>query len=495
MADTPHGARIPGGGQEPGTDRVGHVEVRGIEVIPDRDRHGHPRELFFVWMTANVTVLYLVFGGLMIIFGLNLWQAVLAIVLGNLAYLLIGVASTVGPTAGTSTLMVSRAHYGPNGNRLSAFFAWVTLVAFEAINLALGSFALFALAGELGWEVDDFGKALLLGINVIVTYVVAVLGHATIVRFQQAFALALGGLTLLLIAFTLGDVNWSYEPEQPLTGTAAWVAFSAALTLILTGPLSWIPVPADFTRYLPRTTSPLKMTLYTGAGAALPAIVLALLGAFAGTVVDPADLTTSLKEIVPGWFYPLFLIVVVVGTVANNVLGIYSSGLAMQAFGIKVHRAVAVTIDAVIGSALAIYAIFISDFTTTLSEFLQWALFWWAPFLAIFIVDLLLRRRQYNGDELQHPRRGRYWYDRGFRWNALIALVAGMVATALFAQTTHLKGPLSTELLSGGDISAFVGMFVGGTLYWTLCRRTSTPAATREPEAATSTPSPPLRTP
>lgn len=483
MADPARGASAAGRGTEPQTDRVGSVEVRGIEVIPDSDRHGQPRELFFVWMTANITVLYLVFGGLMIIFGLNLWQAVAAIVLGNLAYVLIGVASTVGPKAGTSTLMVSRAHYGPNGNRLSAFFSWVTLVAFEAINLALGSFALFALAGELGWEVGDFGKALLLGLNVIVTYVVAVLGHATIVRFQQVFALALGGLTLLLIAFVLGDVNWSYAPEQPLSGTAAWVAFSAALTLILTGPLSWIPVPADFTRYLPRNASPLKMTLYTGAGAALPAIVLGLLGAFAGTVVDPADLTASLKEIVPGWFYPLFLIVVVAGTIANNVLGIYSSGLALQAFGIKIHRALAVTIDAVIGTALAVYAIFISDFTTTLSEFLQWALFWWAPFLAIFVVDLVLRRREYNGDELEHPQGGRYWYDRGFRWNGLIALITGMVATALFAQTTHLKGPLSTHLLSGADISAFVGMFVGGLLYWALCRHTTTAAGPAEGQA------------
>ena len=465
--------------QEPETDRVGRVETRGIEVIPESDRHGHPRELFYVWMTANITVLYLVFGGLMLVFGLPLWQAILAVILGNLAYIFIGMAATVGPTAGTSTLMVSRAQYGPNGNRISAFFAWLTLVAFEAINLALGSFALFALAGELGWEVGDFGKALLLGLNIVVTYVVAVLGHATIVRFQQVLALALGGLSLLLIAFTIGDVNWSYEPAEPLTGTAAWVAFSAALMLILSGPLSWIPVPADFARYLPRRASAAQITWYTAAGAALPAIVLGLVGVLAGTAVDPLDLTTSLKEIVPGWFYPLFLTVVVLGTIANNVLGIYSSGLALQALGVKVHRAVAVTFDAVIGGAMAVYAIFISDFTATLSEFLQWAIFWWAPFLGIFIVDLLLRRREYVGGELENPRGGRYWYDQGFRWPALIALGAGMVSTALFAQTTHLKGPLSTELLSGADISGFVGMLVGGGLYWVLCRRTTTAADAR----------------
>jgi NCS1 family nucleobase:cation symporter-1 len=464
---TPVGAEPRRG--EPEADRVGSIEVRGIEVIPESDRHGHPRELYFVWMTANVTVLYLVFGGILITLGLNVWQALLAAVVGNAFYLLIGIASTAGPKAGTSTLMISRAQYGHNGNRLSSFFAWLTLVGFEAINLAFGAFALFALAGELGWQVGDFGKVVLLSLNILVTFGLAVLGHATIVRFQQLFALALGGLCLLMVAFTLGDVNWSYQPKVALHGTAAWVAFTAGLTLVLTGPLSWCPVPADFTRYMRRDSSPMQMTLYTALGAMTPALVLTALGALISTVVDPTNLTVSIKGIVPSWFYPLFLIVVAVGTIANNVLGIYSSGLALQSLGLRVRRTAAVSIDAAIGGGAAFYAIFVSDFTATLSEFLQWALFWWAPYLAIFIVDLLLRRREYDGADLQRERGGRYWYDGGYRWRGLTALIVGGVLTAMLAQTTHLRGPLSTHLLSGIDVSALVGMAVGGGLYWVLC--------------------------
>jgi nucleobase:cation symporter-1, NCS1 family len=467
----------PGGSHEPAADRVGGIEVRGIEHIPDADRHGHPRELFSVWMTSNLTVLYIIFGGILISLGLNIWQALLAVVVGNAFYVLIGIAATPGPVAGTSTLMVSRAQYGHNGNRLSAFFSWVSLVGFEAINLAFGAFALFALAGELGWHVGDAGKAILLALNIFVTFGLALLGHATIVRFQQLFALGLGVLAVLLVAFTLGDVNWSYAPKTPLHGTAAWVAFSAGLTLILTGPLSWCPVPVDFTRYLPERSSPRQIVFYTSAGAILPALVLTTLGVLVSTAVDPSDLVSSIKGIVPGWFYPLFLIVVAVGTIANNVLGIYSSGLSLQTLGVRVHRAVAVSIDATIGGAMAVYAIFISDFTATLSEFLQWALFWWAPYLAIFIVDLVMRRRRYDGAELNRERGGRYWYDGGYRWRGIVALVTGGVLTAMFAQTTHLQGPLSTHLLSHGDISALVGMIAGGGLYWALCRTRTAPVS------------------
>src|SRR6185437_15873863 len=103
----------------------------------------------------------------------------------------------------------------------------------------------------------------LLGLNIAVTFGVAVLGHATIVRFQQFFALALGLITVGLVAFTLGDVNWSYAPKVALHGSAAWVAFSAGLTLILTGPLSWSVLPADFTRYMPRRASAPAIVFWT----------------------------------------------------------------------------------------------------------------------------------------------------------------------------------------------------------------------------------------
>ena len=47
----------------PAADRAGHVEQHGIDVIPPSDRHGRPRELFWVWMSANVNYLYFVLGG------------------------------------------------------------------------------------------------------------------------------------------------------------------------------------------------------------------------------------------------------------------------------------------------------------------------------------------------------------------------------------------------------------------------------------------------
>jgi nucleobase:cation symporter-1, NCS1 family len=161
----------------------------------------------------------------------------------------------------------------------------------------------------------------------------------------------------------------------------------------------------------------------------------------------------------------------VFGMTANNVIGVYSSGLSLQAMGVKVKRTITVWLDVVIGTALTIWGVFIAtDFLTQMSNFLLWAIYWYAPFFGIYIADMILRKSEYDGYELFRVG-GKYWYDRGFRWKGLISLVIGMVVAAMFSASYYYKGPISTELLQGADLSAISGMVVGGVLYWILCRR------------------------
>ena len=36
-------------------DRVGAVETRGIEPVPDTERHGHAGQMFWTWFAANIS--------------------------------------------------------------------------------------------------------------------------------------------------------------------------------------------------------------------------------------------------------------------------------------------------------------------------------------------------------------------------------------------------------------------------------------------------------
>ena len=77
-------------------------ERRGIDYIPYAERRGRPIDLALMWAGALFNVEYVVYGALVISFGLAFWQAALVIVVGNLSYLITGIGSLQGPAAGTS---------------------------------------------------------------------------------------------------------------------------------------------------------------------------------------------------------------------------------------------------------------------------------------------------------------------------------------------------------------------------------------------------------
>ncbi len=126
-------------------------------------------------------------------------------------------------------------------------------------------------------------------------------------------------------------------------------------------------------------------------------------------------------------------------------------------------------IDVVFGTALAVYGVLIAtNFLTVLQNFLLWSVYWYAPFFGIYVTELALTKGWYDGHEL-HRVGGRYWFDRGYRWRGVAALVIGMVFTVLCSNTPYLKGAISTHVLNGGDISAIGGFVVAGAIYWVLC--------------------------
>ena len=58
-------------------DRPWAIEMHGIEPVEEGARHGTAFELFWVWFAANIGVLGLVYGGILAVLGLNLWQSIL----------------------------------------------------------------------------------------------------------------------------------------------------------------------------------------------------------------------------------------------------------------------------------------------------------------------------------------------------------------------------------------------------------------------------------
>ena len=160
-----------------------------------------------------------------------------------------------------------------------------------------------------------------------------------------------------------------------------------------------------------------------------------------------------------------FLIVIIAGVIANNVMNSYSSGLNLLALGVKVARYKSVLIDGVITVFAACIALFVYDFSTVFTQFLSLLVIVMSPWAGIFIVDYFRRRGQYKSHDLVRDSGGAYWYNQGFNWPALISLFVGIVAGGLCANTPLWQGYASMHYLDGADLSPIVGLIVGGLLY------------------------------
>jgi purine-cytosine permease-like protein len=177
--------------------------------------------------------------------------------------------------------------------------------------------------------------------------------------------------------------------------------------------------------------------------------------------------------------------------VTNNVLNAYSSGLSLQAMGIRTGRTTTVLWDGAIAVALTIYALVISNFLETLSAVLSLSVSLLGPSLAIYGADLLMRRNRYDGNALVDETQGSpFWFDRGVRWAGVIAQSCGTAAALLCVNTSALIGPVATWL-GGVDLSTIVGPLVGAGIYAAMARRATAPSMVhRERLPVPDTPTP-----
>jgi NCS1 family nucleobase:cation symporter-1 len=463
-------------------DQFGHIEARGIDYVPDDERHGRPSELFWVWAASNVNYLYIVLGGLLMVFGLNVWQGLLVVVVGNLFWGAIGLLAVSGPVAGTPSSVITRSMFGIRGNRVyTGVFNWPTFIAYEAINLCLGALAGFAFADQLGVSPNRPVQVLVVVLTAALTLVISVYGHATILRMSGVFTAVLALVMLVLGVFVLLKADWGYaaDPSFAPTGGVLIGTMVAGVTVMASSPLSW-GISADYARYLPADTSRFAVAAWTALGGFIPAVVLGSIGVLAGSVVDMEDPQTSLSAILPGWFYPVFLLMIVFGCITNNILTMYSSGLCLQAIGIPLKRSITVLFDGVLGVGMACYALFVSDFTSTLSSLLELSVALLGPSIAIYAIDIIVRRNRYDGADLHNETpTSAYWYNGGVNWAGFAALFLGTGAAALWLNTTSYVGPLAKHF-DGADLSSVVGPVVSIVVYAGLVKilypsRTQTP--------------------
>ena len=390
-----------------------NLELNGINFIKEGERSGKPSSLFWPWCGANVSLLALSFGAFFLGFGISVGQAALAALLGVvLSFLLVGVSSLAGKKSNAPTMTLSRAAFGVRGNFVPGLLSYLIFVGWETVLVSLATLATETVLSRLGHIDHNLARILGFLVAVSLTVVGGVLGFHVIMKLQKWLTILTGVMTLGYITLTFNHIDWSMV-SSIRGGTAQ--AFIGAMVFGITGiGLGWVNSAADYSRYLPRTVSSRAVVGWTVFGSSLVPIILVIYGSLlagssknlSGKIAN--DPIGALTNLLPTWYLIPFAVVAVLGLIGGAILDLYSSGLALVSIGLPVRRHVAASIDAVIMLLGTIYIVWhASNFIGPFQGFLITLGVPIAVWSAIFVADVILRKRDYAESELFLPS-GRY---------------------------------------------------------------------------------------
>ena len=423
-----------------------NLELNGTNVIHESERGGKASSLFWPWCGANVSLLALSYGAFFLGFGISFWQATFAAIVGTiLSFLLVGFSSLAGKKSNAPTMVLSRAIFGVKGNIVPGLLSYLIFVGWETVLVSLATLAtgtVFMRVGHL-----EQNTAMILGfvIAVALTVSAGVLGLKVIMKLQRYLTVITLVMTAVYIALTFSKVDWqSVQRIQhgSIQGLVGAIIFGA------TGiGLGWVNSAADYSRYLPRSTSSRAVIGWTVFGASIVPIVLVIYGAaLSGSSKKlsdaiAADPIGALTTILPTWYLIIFALVAILGLVGGAILDLYSSGLTLISIGLPVKRHIAASFDALIMLVGTIYFVWIADdFFFPFQGFLITLGVPIATWSAIFVTDVLIRKSYHEAD--LYNKQGRYgsWNKASLAVMALGTFIGWGFVTNSFASWLSWQG-------------------------------------------------------
>lgn len=405
------------------------IETNGIDIICESERTAKPRDLFWPWFAANVSVFGMSYAAFVYGFGVSFAQGVFVAVLGVvISFSLCGIIAIAGKRGSVPTMVLSRAAFGVHGQKLPGVVSWFLSIGWEtflSIMAVLATGTVFGALGLGGGTITQVIAAICVATLIVVA---AVLGYHTIMKLQSVLTWITGAITLVYMAMTINHVDWTAVAGVPNGDIGAVVG---ALTMVMTGfGLGWINIAADWSRYQRRDAPNAKIVLWNTVGGSVAPVILVSYGLLlAGS--DPAlskgindDPIGTLASILPTWVLIPFWLTAVLALVSGAVLGIYSSGLTLLSLGIRIPRPAAALIDGIILTLGTVWVVFFAQ--SFLGPFQSFLLILGVPMSAwagILIADIVRRRSPYDEAAL-FDASGRYG---GCDWVAIGTLVAATV--------------------------------------------------------------------
>ena len=448
------------------------IEKRSIEMVPDAERHGTPRSQFTLWFGANTQITAIVDGALAVVFGADALWAIIGLLIGNIiGGIVMALHSAQGPQLGLPQMISSRAQFGIIGAIIPLVLVVLMYIGFASTGAVLSGQAVNLIIGvETPWVgIVIFGA---------LTALMAVLGYKYIHVLGRISSVTglLGFLFITFSVFAKIDVVGIISDSD-----FAFPAFLSAIALSVGWQLTYGPYVADYSRYLPRSTSSAKTFWFTFGGSVVGSQWSMTLGALIGAAAMTGTGNTFIEnqvefvgEIVGGGVYALLIfIVILMGKLTVNTLNAYGAFICsltiLTTFGNKdqIRRWTrTVFIVAIVALTVLVALLASADFLANFKNFVLALLMVFTPWSIINLTDYYLISKDRFDIPAFYDRHGRYGK---WNWRALLSYAIGVGIQVPFLAQSFYTGPLVAKL-GGADISWLVGIVVTFVLYYVLIR-------------------------
>ncbi|MFG2297332.1 cytosine permease [Streptomyces sp. NPDC048603] len=462
------------------------IEQRGVDTIPEAERTSSPRDLVAILLGSNLCLGVIVFGWLPPSFGLGWWPSVTAIVAGTVA----GIAFTaplalVSLRTATNLSTSSGAQFGVRGRLVGSVVGLLLALGYTALTLWIGGDVMVGVLSRLtGLPDTGLSKALMYGVLAACTVVGAVFGYRLLLRMSKLLAVVMVALLAVGVYAYAGDFTTAAPPDTPYLLGSFWPTWLlAAVAAGLSGPVAFITLLGDYTRYIsPARHSSRKVLWATGLGLLAGLLVPQLFGAYTALAARAGlDYAGPLVTASPVWYLIPLLVAAAAGSVGNAGLMLYSMGLDLDAIVPKATRTKATLVAAVVATVFVFLGSFAWNAQAAMTSFVLLLTAIGTPWAVITLIGFVRCRGAYDADALQvfnrRARGGVYWYSAGWNLRATASWAAG-AAVGLAAVSTPLYEAPLLPLTGGVDCSFVLSGLVGGLVYAALTfRPQAAPAA------------------
>lgn len=449
---------------------VRHSPLINDDIAPTKlaQRNWGTYNIAALWIGMSVCIpTYMLASGL-IAGGMNWWQALLTITLGNIIVLIPMILNAhAGTKYGIPFPVLARASFGTLGSNVPALLRAVVACGWFGIQTWIGGQAFNSMIILLlpDWAKFEWGPAVGFLIFWAMNVYFIVKGTESIRWLESASA-------PFLILVGLGLLGWAYvrgggfgpilsQPSKFQTTGEFWSFFVPSLTGMVGfwATLS-LNIP-DFTRYAKSQRAqmvgqaiglPPTMALYSFIGVAVTSATVIVFGE---AIWDPVVLLSKFENPV---VILLALLSLVIATLTTNIAANVVS--PANDFANLLPKKISFTTGGLITAVLGIVMMpwkLLSDFGTYIFGWLIGYSSFLGPIAGVLIADYFLVRQQKLNVADLYVRGGEYEFTNGFNWKAIGAMAAGVVVALIGLEVESLRFLY--------DYAWFVGFAVAFVVY------------------------------